>query len=213
MNHEGHDHTGHQMHDHSGHHMNHDPATTTATIVQKIVENVTEAVQSVIKTTTVNPHAGHQMNGHEHHGHHMASNDVPASDIHNNHGHGGHDMKMWFHGGHNEVILFDFWRINSCTGLIISCLLIFFMGAAYEGIKWFRIYLQLKDTKRVQRSRVVMPNAAIVKNGSNPSSPEKIVITLPQNSHNEQLLTTNNDDNQVYHPTVKRSEADSASVG
>lgn len=31
-------------------------------------------------------------------------------------GHGGHEMKMWFHGGWNEVILFDFWRIESLSG-------------------------------------------------------------------------------------------------
>ncbi|VDM82502.1 unnamed protein product [Strongylus vulgaris] len=29
--------------------------------------------------------------------------------------HDGHMMKMWFHGGCDEVILFDFWRIGSIS--------------------------------------------------------------------------------------------------
>ncbi|MFH4984630.1 hypothetical protein AB6A40_011339 [Gnathostoma spinigerum] len=28
----------------------------------------------------------------------------------------GHMMKMWFHGGCNEIILFEFWRIESYSG-------------------------------------------------------------------------------------------------
>lgn len=27
-----------------------------------------------------------------------------------------HAMKVWFHGGYNEVILFQFWSVNSYTG-------------------------------------------------------------------------------------------------
>ncbi|VDM62168.1 unnamed protein product [Angiostrongylus costaricensis] len=57
--------------------------------------------------------------------------------------HSGHEMKMWFHGGWDEVILFEFWRISSFSGLILSFIAIFVMGAIYEGIKWFRVYLQM----------------------------------------------------------------------
>ncbi|KHJ92768.1 Ctr copper transporter family protein [Oesophagostomum dentatum] len=60
--------------------------------------------------------------------------------------HEGHMMKMWFHGGYNEVILFDFWRIDSLSGLIFSFIAIFIMGAMYEGIKWFRVYLQMNSS-------------------------------------------------------------------
>ncbi|RCN34947.1 Ctr copper transporter family protein, partial [Ancylostoma caninum] len=55
-------------------------------------------------------------------------------------------MKMWFHGGWNEVILFDFWRIDSFSGLVLSFIAIFIMGAMYEGIKWFRVYLQMNNS-------------------------------------------------------------------
>ena len=51
--------------------------------------------------------------------------------------HGGH-MMMYFHGGFNEVILFDFWRINSVGGLVGSMAIIFIMGVCYEGLKALR---------------------------------------------------------------------------
>ncbi|PIO52483.1 Ctr copper transporter family protein [Teladorsagia circumcincta] len=60
-------------------------------------------------------------------------------------------MKMWFHGGCNEVILFDFWRIDSCLGLVLSFICIFVMGAMYEGIKWFRVYLQMNASREMCR--------------------------------------------------------------
>jgi len=65
---------------------------------------------------------------------------------------GDHMMKMWFHGGCEEVILFDCWRIDSISGLVLSCLLIFVMGAMYEGVKWFRVYLQMRvEAQKRQR--------------------------------------------------------------
>ncbi|CEF62517.1 High affinity copper uptake protein 1 [Strongyloides ratti] len=58
-----------------------------------------------------------------------------------------HSMKMWFHGGTNEVILFDCWRVNSSSGLIFSCIIIFFLASCYEGLKWFRVYLQTEANR------------------------------------------------------------------
>jgi len=50
-------------------------------------------------------------------------------------------MMMFFHGGVNEVILFNTWQIDSVGGLIGSMVACFFLGILYEGIKFFR-YLQ-----------------------------------------------------------------------
>lgn len=50
-------------------------------------------------------------------------------------------MKMYFHGGYNEVILFDFWRINSIGGLIGSMVGCFLLAIFYEGLKFYREYL------------------------------------------------------------------------
>ena len=47
-------------------------------------------------------------------------------------------MMMYFHGGFNEVILFDFWRISTLAGLIGSMIGCFIMGVLYEGIKSYR---------------------------------------------------------------------------
>ncbi|EFO27179.1 ctr copper transporter [Loa loa] len=62
-------------------------------------------------------------------------------------GHGAHNMKMWFHFGYREIILFEFWQIESLYGLLLSCLLIFIMACFYEWIKWFRVYLQLSAAR------------------------------------------------------------------
>uniref|UniRef100_A0A158Q897 Copper transport protein n=1 Tax=Elaeophora elaphi TaxID=1147741 RepID=A0A158Q897_9BILA len=65
-----------------------------------------------------------------------------------NHQHDGrHTMKMWFHFGCHEIILFEFWEIDSLHGLLLSCLLIFLMACFYEWIKWFRVYLQLSAAR------------------------------------------------------------------
>ncbi|CAG0918319.1 unnamed protein product [Notodromas monacha] len=50
----------------------------------------------------------------------------------------GHMMKMYFHGGFTEVILFDNWRISSLGGLIWSMVIIFFLAVSYEGLKFIR---------------------------------------------------------------------------
>uniref|UniRef100_A0A915PP90 Copper transport protein n=1 Tax=Setaria digitata TaxID=48799 RepID=A0A915PP90_9BILA len=93
--------------------------------------------------------------GHEHespamgHYHMDGMNDMTIGKGHDHvgHGHGNHDMKMWFHFGCRETILFEFWQINSLHGLLLSCLVIFLMGCLYEWIKWFRVYLQLSAAR------------------------------------------------------------------
>ena len=50
-------------------------------------------------------------------------------------------MKMYFHGGYDEVILFDFWRINSIGGLVGSMVGCFLLAIFYEGLKFYREYL------------------------------------------------------------------------
>ncbi|EFP12735.1 hypothetical protein CRE_29728 [Caenorhabditis remanei] len=93
-------------------------------------------------------HAGHdhgEHGGHEGHGDHGGHEDHGAHGAHG--GHEGHMMKMWFHGGFEEVILFDFWRTDSLFGMILSCAAIFIMGATYEGVKWFRVFLQINQSQ------------------------------------------------------------------
>jgi len=67
---------------------------------------------------------------------------------------GGHSMMMmYFHGGFNEVILFDFWRINSVGGLVGSMAIIFIMGVCYEALKALRDALYSKHVDATSAAR------------------------------------------------------------
>ena len=60
-------------------------------------------------------------------------------------------MMMYFHGGYTEVILFDFWRIDSVGGLVGSMFACFVLGILYEGIKFARDHvLRTSGTFRTQ---------------------------------------------------------------
>ena len=70
-------------------------------------------------------------------------------------------MMMYFHGGYNEVILFDFWRISSLAGLLVSMLGLFILGILYEGLKFFREFLLQIELKRLNRAnRAVSPSSS-----------------------------------------------------
>ncbi|ULT79700.1 hypothetical protein L3Y34_010342 [Caenorhabditis briggsae] len=58
-------------------------------------------------------------------------------------------MKLWLHGGMEEVIIFDFWRFSDLKGLFISCAILFVLGAFYEALKGLR--LNLADVKKWKR--------------------------------------------------------------
>jgi len=79
---------------------------------------------------------------HIHNQSHGESSENMANMQHDMGGNGGHMMmgmmKMYFHGGYSEVILFDFWRISTLGGLIGSMIGCFLMGILYEGIKSYR---------------------------------------------------------------------------
>ncbi|PIC51980.1 hypothetical protein B9Z55_002274 [Caenorhabditis nigoni] len=105
-------------------------------------------VEALSLTQEAQKHDGHD---HGNHGGHEGHADHGSHGSHGAHGaHGGHEghmMKMWFHGGFEEVILFDFWRTDSLFGMLLSCAAIFIMGATYEGVKWFRVFLQMNQSQ------------------------------------------------------------------
>eukprot|EP00096_Caligus_rogercresseyi_P003103 TRINITY_DN1568_c0_g1_i1.p1 TRINITY_DN1568_c0_g1~~TRINITY_DN1568_c0_g1_i1.p1 ORF type:complete len:204 (-),score=63.95 TRINITY_DN1568_c0_g1_i1:106-717(-) len=81
------------------------------------------------------PPAHHDMPGHNHHSahHDMAGHDMSSK------GSSSHMMMMmYFHGGYEEVILFDFWRISGIGGLILSMIICFLIAILYEAIKFTR---------------------------------------------------------------------------
>lgn len=116
-------------------------------------------------------------------------------------------MKMWFHGGATEVILFDFWRIDSAFGLIVSFILIFFLGALYEGLKWYRIYLQLKESKRVQKQRRALSPPVTMSQLEDSVNKR---LSAPHQPNEALLQPSALNGDQIYVNTVKEAEDDDA---
>merc|ERR1712110_228384 len=87
---------------------------------------------------------------------------------------------MYFHGGYNEVILFDFWRISSLCGLIGSMVGCFLLGVLYEAFKFLREYLMNDELRRSSYS-TMSPGAGhiseISKSGYNTSDQHSIKRT------------------------------------
>lgn len=113
-------------------------------------------------------------------------------------------MKMFFHGGCSEIILFDFWQIDSFFGLFCSFIFIFLMGALYEGIKWFRIYFQLW-TSDSNKSSACMSMNSVAKEKSNQGLEEALIEKAGTTASG--CCATENSNNtlaghEVYAPTV-----------
>ncbi|CAF1401987.1 unnamed protein product [Rotaria magnacalcarata] len=58
-------------------------------------------------------------------------------------------MKMYFHTGIAETILFESWTITSITIFICSWIFIFILGILYEGLREIRQYLD--ETRLIER--------------------------------------------------------------
>jgi len=65
-------------------------------------------------------------------------------------------MSMTFHGGCNEVILFDFWKISTVGGLIGSMVGCFLLGILYEGLKFYREFLMARGFSSVPYNNVAV---------------------------------------------------------
>lgn len=112
-------------------------------------------------THPLNHSAGSEMH-HDHDGHHgsmehsLQDHTMDQGAAAHGAGHAGHSgmvhhmMSMAFHGGYNETILFEQWKIDSLSGLLWSMLLIFIMAALYEGLKYYREYLFWKTYNALQ---------------------------------------------------------------
>merc|ERR1711892_279897 len=76
-------------------------------------------------------------------------------------------MKMYFHGGYNEVILFSFWRISSVGGLVGSMIGCFLLGVLSEGLKFFREFMLRQEYRSAGYSNVnPTPESTIEEDGS-----------------------------------------------
>ena len=66
-------------------------------------------------------------------------------------------MKMYFHFGCDEVILFDFWRTSSVIGMAGSAVACFVLAVLYEALKFYResrvADLFIREQRRLQSRR------------------------------------------------------------
>jgi copper transporter 1 len=190
------------MDDHQHHHNHNDMheghgdaagsvATTAAAVVAAVVENATEVLAHIghEAKSVVAPAGDHARNHHSHHNHHGSDITSNAAPLHD---HSSHSMRMWFHGGYEEVILFDWWRIESFSGMLFSVIVIFAMATLYEGLKWLRVYLQTW-ADQANRNLQQMPMRTV-----NGHSVEEALIEKNVANGRGQTLSE-----QVYSPTVQ----------
>ena len=62
-------------------------------------------------------------------------------------------MQMYFHGGCDEVILFDWWRISTYGGLVASMFACIVLAILYEVLKVYREHVIWKRNKKDQRQQ------------------------------------------------------------
>ncbi|XP_055644491.1 high affinity copper uptake protein 1 isoform X2 [Toxorhynchites rutilus septentrionalis] len=151
------DHSEH--HDYSQHNMNHSAGNGGHGIIHESMDHS--------PSETMIDNGGSHI-GHGAHGDHV--------------GHGGHGsmegmvhhmMSMAFHGGCNETILFEQWKIDSPLGLLWSMLLIFIMAALYEGLKYYREHLFWKTYNALQYRPVTVSEKSS-RNGTSGNNNEDI---------------------------------------
>lgn len=98
-------------------------------------------------------------------------------------------MAMTFHGGCEETILFDFWRISTVGGLVGSCIGIFLLGVLYEGIKFYREFLMARGFSPYNNLQVNVEN--IQRRGSDENSITSIPTTPPRRNSAVKVIKTN----------------------
>ncbi len=85
---------------------------------------------------------------------------------------------MYFHGGMNETILFEFWKISDEGGLIASMIGIFLLAFFYEALKFYREHLYRHSFKTVEVNTLSVP----VENGGAVKETHKTVQYVQQYS-------------------------------
>ncbi|XP_050686050.1 high affinity copper uptake protein 1-like isoform X2 [Eriocheir sinensis] len=169
MGHAGMDHAsmGHDHGDHSGH----DMATA-------VVNTTMKAVMAAMQPESAMDHSGHAAAETMQHAHAHAAHGTRDMDMDMDMDHG---MSMSFHMGYSEVILFDWWSIDSVGGLIGSMIGIFILAMLYEGLKYWREHL-------FRKSIAAMQYCASVEKGSINEQPKPSQMNMLSMDHGIQTL-------------------------
>ncbi|XP_005108617.2 high affinity copper uptake protein 1 [Aplysia californica] len=85
-------------------------------------------------------------------------------------------MKMFFHTGYEDKVLFEEWTADSKTAMIVACVVMFVVAVLYEGLKFVRELL-------LQRSlQVVKPSPDTYTDTMTSSSTENMVVKTRRGS-------------------------------
>ncbi|KAK3727549.1 hypothetical protein RRG08_018563 [Elysia crispata] len=138
-------------------------------------------------------HSDH-MHNHDHTGDGTGMGTMDGMD-HSHHqagtGGGGHDghmmdmhgMKMYFHDGVDEYVLFEECKTNSTETLILACFIVFAVAVLYEGLKFFREALLQRSLLQTQ------PRARYLDSKQPGSSQEQMVISGGGASMSSRILS------------------------
>ncbi|GFR63635.1 high affinity copper uptake protein 1 [Elysia marginata] len=124
--------TGH--HDHHDHHHMHGNASGTPGVDIPMHNHNHSHTGGTGSTAGTGGHEGHGTGGHEGHG--TGGHDGHAG--HLNMDMDMHGMKMYFHDGVNEYVLFKECETKTTEALIGACFAVFAVAVLYEGLKYFR---------------------------------------------------------------------------
>jgi len=89
-----------------------------------------------------------------------------------------HMMKMYFHTGYNDIVLFENWVMSDIWSLLATCFGFFVLGILYEGLKAYREHL-IKAHIYTARNNVSIVGSDSPMNGINDRSD-----TLPRPTNN-----------------------------
>ncbi|XP_020280280.1 high affinity copper uptake protein 1 isoform X2 [Pseudomyrmex gracilis] len=114
---------------------------------------------TMTNATSHDVHMAHMDHGSMNHGNMdhagMVHENMDHNEMCNNDMHG---MKMTFHVGYCENILFENWKVSTVGGLVGSMIGIVIMAALYEGLKYYREYLFWKTYNSLQYRSVTVPS-------------------------------------------------------
>lgn len=79
------------------------------------------------------------------HANHKTASEEPMMD---------HSMKMYFHFGYGDTVLFKPFVINSQIHLLVACFLFLLMAILYEALKYYRQFVLKKNCKFYQLTTI-----------------------------------------------------------
>ncbi|KAG1658671.1 High affinity copper uptake protein 1 [Nymphon striatum] len=92
---------------------------------------------------------------------------------------GMHGMKMYFHAGVTETILFECWKTHSAGTMVASFIGIFIIALLYEGLKFFREHLYRKHYTDVKFTSIAVTSSSADSGGEMQKVVTNKILSFP----------------------------------